>query len=143
MQEQAVSMRFLEKRKTRRVSDAMALRVENANDAIGHAPLETTPTHVVNISSGGVRFLHETKLPLSEPLLVTMCLGPQMETVSLHAEVISSLEATNHSGNKRYNARVRFIDIDKAAQNLLDMHIDHVLNQTYKHCREFQYKASA
>lgn len=143
MQEQAVSMRFIEKRKTRRVSDAMALRVENANDAIGHAPLDTTPTHVVNISTGGMRFLHETKLPASEPLLVTMCLGPQMETVSLHAEVISSPEATTPSGNKRYNAQVKFVNIDKTAQNLLDLHINHVLNQAYKHCREFQYKASA
>lgn len=143
MQEQAVSMRFLEKRRTRRISDAMALRVEHANDAIGHAPLDTTPTHVVNISTGGMRFLHETPLPSSEPLLVTMCLGPQMETVSLRAVVISSLEARNHLGNKRYNARVKFLNVDKTAQNLLDQHINYVLSQTYKNCREFQYKASA
>lgn len=143
MQEQAVSMGYLEKRKTRRVSDAMALRVENASEAIGHAPLDTTPTHVVNISTGGLRFLHEKNLPPSESLLVTLCLGPQKETVSLRAEVISSVEATNQSGNKRYNSRVKFKNVDKAALALLDQHISYVLNKTYMHCKEFQYKATA
>lgn len=121
----------------------MALRVENPSDAIDHATLDTTPTHVVNISAGGIRFLHETKLSSNDPLRVTLCLGQQKQPVSLQAEVISSLEAKNHSGAKSYDARVKFINIDKTAQNLLDQHISHVLNQTYKHCREFQYKASA
>ena len=143
MQEQSDPMGYLEKRKTRRVSDALALRVENANAAIGHAPLDTTLTHVVNISPDGMRFLHETNLDSGEALLVTMCLGPNKETVSLHAIVISSLEATHHTGHKRYNARVKFTNVDKTAQSLLNSHITHVLDQTHKHCREYQYKASA
>ncbi len=143
MQDHEVSMIFQDNRKTKRVSDAMALRIENADNAIGHAPLDTTPTHVVNLSLGGLRFEHERDLPLSQDLLLTMCLGPNRETVSLQAEVVSSVEEKGNSGNKRFKAHVKFKNVDQTAHNLLNQHIDHILNQTFQHCRQYNYKASA
>ncbi len=136
-------MKFLEKRKHRRVSDAMALRVENAQTAIGYTPLDEQLTHVVNFSCGGLCFLHESKLPKGELLLITMRLGSEQRTVSIRAEVISSEEATRHAGNKKFTSRVKFIDVDKTADDLLHQHLNFVLEKTRGHHSEYHYKASA
>lgn len=145
-------MAFPEKRTTRRVSDALALRIEEspeqaesaqAESIFDQSPLDSTPTHVVNLSTGGLRFLHETKLEENKSLRLTLRLGPKNETISIQAIVISSVEEKTQSGNKRYNARVRFTNVNNTARNLLEQHISHVLNQTHQYYKEYSYKASA
>lgn len=143
MQTETASMKFLEKRQHKRVSDALALRVENAQAAMGHAPLDEQPTHVVNFSCGGLCFLHESKLAKDELLLLTMRLGPEHTTVSVRAQVISSEDSPRASGNKKFTSRVKFVDVDKKADDLLLQHLNYVLEQTSKHRKEYHYKASA
>ena len=136
-------MKFIEKRQNKRVSDALALRVENAQTAMGHAPLDEKLTHVVNFSCGGLCFLHESKLPEGGLLLLTMRLGPGQKTVSVRAQVIASDEAPRHAGNKKFTSRVKFIDVDKIADGLLLEHLNYVLEKTRQHHIEYHYKASA
>ena len=143
MQTETALMKFIEKRQNKRVSDALALRVENAQSAMGYAPLDEKLTHVVNFSCGGLCFLHESKLTEGEMLLLTMRLGPEQTTVSVRAQVITSDEESRHSGNKKFSSRVKFVDVNKAADVLLLEHLNYVLEKTRNHRIEYHYEASA
>lgn len=132
-----------DRRKSLRVSDALAMRVEHANNTNHTAPLGTNPTHVVKLSNAGLHFQHEQRLPTDGKILLTMCLGPQCQTVSLTAKVLSSTEVKDTTGVSRFDARVQFTGIDNQSLSLLDQHIEYVLQQTSSNCRVYDYAAIA
>ncbi|OED37412.1 hypothetical protein AB833_23600 [Chromatiales bacterium (ex Bugula neritina AB1)] len=123
----------------RRVADAIAMRIEARGCTPDSSPLSSQPTHVVQISGAGLEFKHEKRLPTNEDIILTLCLGPEQRAVSLQAQVVSSNEVKGDRGNKCFDARVVFTEVDQQARMLLDQHIEHILERTSSNCRVYNY----
>jgi len=119
-----------ERRKHPRVSDALALRLD-CSETTG--PLNPQPTHIVKMSCGGLRFMHNTAMDVDTQLNLSMHLPSSDQTIHLTSRVISSGEEKNQSNQKQYFVQLEFIDLDNTAKGLLKRHIDHVIPQkTYR-----------
>ncbi len=117
-----------ERRKHRRVSDAVALRL----NLEGHPPsasLDPTPTHVVKMSCGGLRFSHSVSLDPGSALPLSMHIPSADKTVHIDSRVISSGEEKG-TNRKDYFIQVEFQHINDEVKVLLKDHIDYVLEKT-------------
>lgn len=129
-----------ERRKHPRVSDAVALRF---NDD-GQAPspvLDHAPTHVVKMSCGGMRFVHETSLEPDTTLDLSLYLPSADQTVHIESRVISSGEEKTSSTEKTYFVQLAFQQVNDQVQSLLKNHIDYVQSKTSSYSAEYYYSA--
>lgn len=121
-----------ERRKYPRISDAIALRLESEQTT--SAPLNSTPTHVVKMSCGGLRFAHNTTIEAGTSINLCMHLPSSGKTINVASRVISSGEekSTIYTGSKReqYYVQVEFQNVDQSVQQLLADHIDYVIDKT-------------
>jgi len=83
-----------ERRKHPRISDALALRLDCPATT---APVDPQPTHIVKMSCGGLRFVHNTPLDVDTHLNLSMHLPSSDKTIHLTSRVISSGEEKGHS----------------------------------------------
>lgn len=130
-------MSFTERRRTKRVADAMALRITTPD-----SPQPTQTTRVVKLSTCGMRFTYASRLPAEETLQLSMQLGPNRKKVSINAEVATCTENTGANADSRYATRLIFKDLDNPTRELLEQHIDYVYHQT-RVLKELPFRKSA
>lgn len=120
-----------ERRKHPRISDAVALRFD-CNDST--TPLDPRPTHIVKMSCGGLRFVHETSVDADTQINLSLHLPSCDQTVHMASRVISSGEeksgALASSKHKKYFVQVEFLDLDREVHQLIANHIDYVIQKT-------------
>jgi len=129
-----------ERRKHRRISDAIAVRLHSTP---GNEQLKGdwtgAPTHVVHLSHGGVEFTHDGEYTVGDITRLSLCFLPgtarQAQTVTLKARVLSADKKPCANG-QRVRLRLQFIDVDHRSAALIDDHIQ----QTFKRCRLMDYK---
>lgn len=116
-----------ERRKYPRVSDAIALRL-NAEPS---TPLNPTPTHVVKMSCGGLRFVHNEAIDAGTTVNLCMHLASSDQTIHIASRVVSSgEEKTTSAKGKKYCVQVEFQDVDQPVRHLLANHINYVIAKT-------------
>jgi len=135
-----------ERRKYPRVSDALALKfVEAGNQSVATPDvLGPLPTHIVQLSCGGLRFCHTATFENNTSLLLTLHLPSADKTVQLESRVIASGE--EKPGNiipcdKPCFVQVVFKNIDNSVQKLLEDHVDYVIEKTGVKNRAVAYSA--
>jgi len=120
-----------ERRKHPRVSDAVALKIIEGIEESAATAIDSAPTHIVKMSCGGLRFVHDTPLDTGVTLLLSMRLASVDKTVHLTSRVIASgEEKTVFSSIKSYFVQVQFENIDLNVQQLLENHINYVIEKT-------------
>ncbi len=119
-----------ERRKHPRISDAIALRL-NADESTA---LDCTPTHVVKLSCGGLRFVHHAALKPDSRIALALHLTSSNTTVHINCRVVSSGEEKSRINStcpdKHYFAQVQFLDVEAGVHKLLTDHINYVLHKT-------------
>lgn len=119
-----------ERRKYPRISDAIALHLNSDPSNL----LDPTPTHVVKMSCGGLRFVHNTSVEAGARINLCIHLPSSDQTIHLASRVISCGEEKSSvfasSNGTNYYVQVEFVDIDKQVRQLLADHIDYVLGKT-------------
>ncbi len=119
-----------ERRKYPRISDAIALRLNSDPSEM----LDPSPTHVVKLSCGGLRFAHNTSIDAETNIKLCMHLPSSDQTIHLAGRVITSGEEKSASftgtNTKRYSVQVEFVDVDQQSHQLLADHVDYVLGKT-------------
>jgi len=120
-----------ERRKYPRVSDAVALRLDEQHSDL-EIPLDPNPTHIVKISCGGMRFLHNSQIDAGTDLCISMYLSSSQLTVQLNSRVISSGEDNTSAKGKSEShfVQVEFQNINTDTKQLLEDHIDYLLEKT-------------
>ncbi len=132
-----------ERRKYPRVSDALALRL-NCPEKFDPTKdqLNPQPTHIVKMSCGGLRFVHNTAIDIDTHMNLRVHLPSSDQTIHLAGRVISSGEeksnAFSHSKQKQYFVQIEFIDLNNTEKELLKNQIDYVIQKTGMIDRDFQ-----
>ena len=120
-----------ERRKHPRVSDALALRL-NSEGSTG--PLNPQPTHIVKMSCGGLRFVHNTAIDVDTPVNLSFHLPSSDQTLHVACRVVSSGEEKGHtfssSKQQQYFVQIEFTGLDNSSRELLKRHIDYVIQKT-------------
>ncbi len=120
-----------ERRKHPRISDAVALRLNSSETT---DPLNPQPTHIVKMSCGGLRFVHNTAIDIGTRMNLSVHLPSSDQTIHLASRVISSGEEKSqllsHSKQKQYFVQIEFVELSKTVLELLKRHIDHVIQKT-------------
>ena len=118
------------------VSYAVALRLdpsESVSVPDTCAPLDPTPTHIVKISYGGMRFLHESAMDTNDNVNLSLYLPLADQTIQLNSRVVICGEEKTPSARrylKPYFVQVEFQNIDEHVHQLLKNHINDVLAKT-------------
>jgi len=120
-----------ERRKHPRISDAVALRF-NCDETTD--PLDPQPTHVVKMSCGGLRFVHNTAVDVDTCMKLSVHLPSSDQTIHVAARVVLSGEdkgrSFSHSKQKQYFVQLEFVELNSTCQELLARHIDYVIQKT-------------
>lgn len=127
----------MEETSTRRVADAIELRIESADSSASRMP----ETHVVNLSTCDMRFSYASKLPADSPLKVYLSLG-QKQIVLVNAQVAGDFDNVKADSNGRYDTRLMFTNVDEHTQQMLERHIDQIYSRT-RVLKELPYRKSA
>ncbi len=128
-----------DRRKYPRVSDAIALRL-NDSEPDASTPLDSTPTHIVKLSCGGLRFLHDEPIEANTAVLLSLHLPGTGKTVHLNSRVISSGEEKSRTA-MRYFVQVEFQNPDTQTRQQLKDHIEFVSKKTGTTHRDMHYIA--
>ena len=84
--------------------------------------LPKEPTHEVNLSATGLRFLHDQSLQIDEVIEMEMLLFPSYALIPALGKVVSCEEVADNSPLHRYSVAVDFILLDDDDQDLLIKH---------------------
>ena len=127
------------------VSDAVALRLdpsEPANNPGTCIPLDPAPTHIVKLSYGGMRFLHDDVLNTDDNVNLSLYLPLADQTVQLNSRVVTCGEQkspSNRPYEKPYCVQVEFKNINEQVHLLLKNHIDDILAKTGTEHTSYMY----
>jgi len=135
-----------ERRKYPRVSDAMALSFVEGCTTKQHSSenVGPLPTHIVQLSCGGLRFCHDASFECDTPLLLNLHLPTADKTIQIESRVIASGE--EKPGNtlpcdKPCFVQVVFENIGSSNHQLLKNHVDYVIEKTGVKNRAVAYSA--
>lgn len=125
-----------ERRKYRRVSDAIALQLQLADEAANAEQYDVPeladyPTHVVSLSPNGLKCFHSAPFNDGDVLQLSFRLFPSKQQIDVRAVVINSGEDTNSAKNDRYFAGLSFEKLDGEQRELLLEHIDQVARSSF------------
>ena len=127
------------------VSDAVALRLdpsEPANKPGTCIPLDPAPTHIVKLSYGGMRFLHDDVLNTDDNVNLSLYLPLADQTIQLNSRVITCGEektSTRRPYEKPYFVQVEFQNVNEQVHLLLKNHIDNVRAKTGTEQMSYMY----
>lgn len=133
-------MGFTERRKNKRVADALALSVQT--EATSRPGSSAARTHVVKLSTDGMRFSSATKLPTDAPVRMELHLNSQTLPVNLMAQVVHCAENKTIGQNDSYQTRVIFKEVNDRTRTLIEQHIKQVIKRTQV-IKELPYRQSA
>lgn len=125
-----------ERRKFRRVSDAIALQIELIDEAANEqdytsVELSDYPTHVVSLSPNGLKCYHSEPFNDGDTLQLSMRLFPSQHRIDTMAKVVNSGEDVNGGKTDRFFAGVAFKNLDEDDIAKLLEHIDQVARQSF------------
>jgi hypothetical protein len=124
-----------ERRSYRRVSDAIALRIDviDAANQTEFEPVELPdyPTHVVSLSPNGLKCYHTDPFNDGERVVLSIRLFPEQTAFEVEAEVVNSGEDRTRSKNDRFFAGLAFSNPTDEVRELLLEHIDLVARQSF------------
>jgi len=134
-----------ERRRFRRVSDAIALKISSADQAandesIDGADLPDFPTHVVSLSSSGLKCYHEEPFNDGDIVRLSIALFPEKTRLELKARVVNSGEEQARSKDNRFFAGLAFEGITDEQQGTILEHIDRVARQSFGGSVKLVYK---
>ena len=118
-------MSYIEKRKHRRVADALAMSI-STKDLVPTA----LKIHVVSLSIGGLGLTSSVKLDKNQEVILTVRLGPSDSTIELRAETAECTKISVTCQERCYATRFIFKNVDVDTRLLLEQHIDYVYQQT-------------
>jgi len=127
---------LIERRRHRRVADAVGLHISTASNDEEPAPsLEqlSSRSQFVRLSEAGVRLFDASELHEREQVWLTMLLKPDNRKVHLHGTVVDTGEETLQAGVKQTYASIEFGDIAPETRELLATHVSNILRQTGTH----------
>lgn len=130
--------KIVERRDYRRISDAIALRIEvmeedgAANQAyIDADDLPDYPTHVVSLSPNGLKCYHTESFNEGDVVMLTMKLFPSKQCLDIEAVVVNAGEDTLSRKEDRFYGGLAFKDISLDNCNVLLAHIDTVARESF------------
>lgn len=125
-----------ERRKYRRVSDAIALQMQIVDEAANEQSFDATeladyPTHVVSLSPNGLKCFHSAPFEKGDVLQLSFRLFPSQQKIDTRAVVVNSGEDTNSTKNDRFFAGLSFVKLDSELRETLLEHIDQVARSSF------------
>jgi len=138
--------RNVERRTYRRVSDAIALQIEvidgeAANDAdIREIELPDHPTHVVNLSPGGLKCFHHEAFSDGDVVSLNIKFFPAGITISTRGRVVNSGEDRQKGAKDCFFAGIAFKGLTEEQQQLVLDHIDGVAKKSFGGSVKLIYK---
>jgi len=84
--------------------------------------LPSEPTHEVNLSATGLRFLHDQSLLVDEVIEMEMLLFPSYALIPALGKVVACEEVAANDPQQRFSVAVDFILLDDDDQDLLIKH---------------------
>ena len=84
--------------------------------------LPSKPTHEVNLSATGLRFLHDQSLQVDEVIEMEMLLFPSYALIPALGKVVACEEVAANDPQQRFSVAVDFILLDDDDQDLLIKH---------------------
>jgi len=84
--------------------------------------LPSEPTHEVNLSATGLRFLHDQSLQVDEVIEMEMLLFPSYALIPALGKVVACEEVAANDPQQRFSVAVDFILLDDDDQDLLIKH---------------------
>ena len=125
-----------ERRKYRRISDAIALQIRLSDEAANEqefdaADLPDHPTHVVSLSPNGLRCYHDENFNDGEMLQLSIRLFPSGERMETQARVVNSGEDNKPNKNNRFFAGLSFVKMSAENKKQLLEHIDGVARESF------------
>lgn len=125
-----------ERRKYRRISDAIALQIRLSDEAANEqqfdaAELPDHPTHVVSLSPNGLRCYHDEMFNDGDKLQLSIRLFPSGERIDTEARVINSGEDDKPNKNNRFFAGLSFVNLSGERKVQLLEHIDSIARETF------------
>ena len=97
--------------------EKLSLRLATHSDA-----LADTPTHQVNLSASGLRFMSDTEFTPGSSIELTLRLFPSRTIVFVYAQVLRC-DTTDKSADKRWAIATEFTHVHEADQEALIKHI--------------------
>ncbi len=125
-----------ERRSYRRVSDAIALRIDVVDGAANQPEMEPAdlpdyPTHVVSLSPNGLKCYHTDPFNDGERVRLSIRLFPEQVCFDVEAEVANAGEDRTRSKNDRFFAGMAFKNLNEEVREILLEHIDLVARQSF------------
>jgi len=125
-----------ERRKYRRVSDAIALHIQLVDEAANQqsfemAELADYPTHVVSLSPNGLKCFHSEPFNDGDELQLSFRLFPSQQQINTRAVVVNSGEDTSSTKNDRFFAGLSFVKFNSELRQALLEHIDQVARSSF------------
>jgi len=125
-----------ERRKFRRISDAIALTISEVDEAANEQDYEGTdlpdyPTHVVSLSPNGLKCYHDQAFGDGDKLQLSIKLFPGGERINTEAVVVNSGEDEAKRQNNRFFAGLSFVNLSKEDRAQLLSHIDRVARESF------------
>ncbi len=100
--------------------------------AAEHSDMIDSPTHAVNISASGVKFLHQSEIPKGSRVQVKLRLFPSGLFLSINGHVIWSQEVDDPTNIARHAIAVDFDPMEEANREMLVRHIHSVQLEKYR-----------
>ncbi len=124
-----------ERRSFRRISDAIALRIDaiaSANEsAFEPAELPDYPTHVVSLSPNGLKCYHTEPFNNGDRVILSIRLFPEQTVLQIEAEVANAGEDRTRSKNDRFFAGLSFRNFSEENKTIMLDHIALVAKQSF------------
>ncbi len=125
-----------ERRKYRRISDAIALQIHQPDEAANEREFDAVglpehPTHVVSLSPNGFKCYHDEVFSDGEILQLSIRLFPSGQRIDTKARVVNSGEDDKPNKNNRFFAGLSFIKLSGEHKKLLLEHIDGVARESF------------
>lgn len=136
-----------ERRDYRRISDAVALRIEivdqdAANDASIELPeLPSHPTHVVSLSPTGLKCYHDEPFNEGDIVRLSIVLFPDQTRVDIQAQIVNSGEDRHSGKSDRFFAGMAFTKMRDEDRELVLEHIDSVARRSFGGSVKLIYKS--
>jgi len=125
-----------ERREFRRISDAIALRIQPVDEAANEQEFEGSdlpdhPTHVVSLSPNGLKCYHNEGFDEGEELQVSFKLFPSQVRIDAKARVVNAGEDESSGKSNRFFAGLAFVGLGEDVKAQLLAHIDLVARESF------------
>ncbi len=136
----------VERRKFRRISDAIALSIQPVDEAANEQDYEGSdlpdyPTHVVSLSPNGLKCYHHEAFNDGEKLQLSIKLFPGGVRIDTEAVVVNCGEDEGKRQNDRFFAGLSFRGLSEENSEQLLSHIDRVARESFGGAIKLVYRS--